>query len=655
MDRLIARAAAALACVWACSDSPAPKGELVLEIQTDVALPDSVDRVRIEVLARGALVFGNEYDVGPATLHIPGTLGLLEGADASTPFLVRVIAKKGSSVKMLREVTTTIPGDRVATLRVPIRWLCDDSGKETSPDQYENATCPAGQTCIGGDCHESSFDSSTAPSESAPGACFDVVACMRDGTAVDVEPTSCTFAKPAIDPAKLNVALRVQNDGICDPSGALCFVVLDRALVDGWQDLGERIQLPHAVCTRLASGRVQAVVASSTCDSKTDAQDVCGCWSNAGCPPAGPPVDAGVDATVDAGAPNTTTPTAGPLGDARSAAGGATLRDGTVLVAGGWNAMQGSLLTAEIYDPVSRTFSSTGPMSSLHLWSAWFTGWPVLADGRVLVAGGLTSTGMSSVAEIFDPATKTFTPTGPLPAPVLSEDAVVLADGSALYVGGYDDAITNSATLPAWQYFGNGTTNVARFDPGAGTFTATGPLSQAMHFACVVALPSGHAVVLGGHQYEGALELDVDDYDPVTKAFAVVGALPAGTDCNFAVLLPSGKILATGSDGSGTIAYLFDPTTKAIAKTNGFPTTWTPKLILLANGDALGAGGRLGNVPTSKMMRYLAASNTWIDVGPLHSPRDAVAMYRLASGDVLIAGGSDDKNVPLTSAETFHP
>src|SRR5262249_7597557 len=135
-----------------------PFGEIVLAVQTDVALPDAVDQIRVEVLHSGGIHFGSEYSVGGADrLSIPATLGLLQGADPATPYLIRLIARQSGSVKMLREVTTTVPS-RIATLRMPIRWLCDDSAKETAPGQVVAATCRDGQTCIGGACYDSNVD-----------------------------------------------------------------------------------------------------------------------------------------------------------------------------------------------------------------------------------------------------------------------------------------------------------------------------------------------------------------------------------------------------------------------------------------------------------------------------------------------------------------
>jgi hypothetical protein len=244
----------------ACSADPLPpEGEIVLVVQTDVALPDSFDRVRVEISNRGDQKFGNDYDVGPNKLRIPATLGVLRPEDdPSAPITFRLIARKNGTAKMLREVVTTIPNNRVAALRLPIRWLCDDTANESSPTNVTEKRCPPGQTCVGGDCYGSTIDSNELPpfvdGDVAPGApCFDVINCVGRGGEVVVDPVTCTFPKPPnLNLANLNVALGVTNDGICDPTRTTCFVILDRVTtptgpLDGWRESGGSIQLPQEV------------------------------------------------------------------------------------------------------------------------------------------------------------------------------------------------------------------------------------------------------------------------------------------------------------------------------------------------------------------------------------------------------------------------
>jgi hypothetical protein len=101
------------------------------------------------------------------------------------------------------------------------------------------------------------------------------------------------------------------------------------------------------------------------------------------------------------------------------------LGNGRVLVAGGGN--PSALASAELYDPASGSWSSTGSMSALHPGDAAV----LLQDGRVLVAG------YSNEGDVFSPATATWTATGPMVNPGLSGSAgALLPNGQVLFAGG---------------------------------------------------------------------------------------------------------------------------------------------------------------------------------------------------------------------------
>jgi len=284
--------------MFACRDEPAPIAQVVVAIQTDVALPDSVDALRLEVSTEGRLVLGNDYAVGAGRQLIPATLGILRGPNPSAPVLIRLIAKKAGVPKMVRDVVTTIP-PRIIAVRVPIRWLCDESAKVSSPGSVESI-CPSGQTCIGGECLDAAVDGSQAPDYLAAdvfgggtgtgdGTCFDVVGCLSPSNPV-VPDEACTIPRPA--GAQLNVALGVENDGICDDTKRRCFVILDKG-IGGWQEAGDRVRLPRAVCSRIATGRVKSVVTSGQCATKTERDPVCGSWSSVGRPRPAPGPEGG--------------------------------------------------------------------------------------------------------------------------------------------------------------------------------------------------------------------------------------------------------------------------------------------------------------------------------------------------------------------------
>ena len=77
----------------------------------------------------------------------------------------------------------------------------------------------------------------------------------------------------------------------------------------------------------------------------------------------------------------------------------ALLRDGRVLIVGGWNLGGQGLASAEVFDPTTDTFSPTGSMSAARRFCTAAS----LADGQVLVVGGDISTGFLASAEVYAP------------------------------------------------------------------------------------------------------------------------------------------------------------------------------------------------------------------------------------------------------------
>jgi hypothetical protein len=358
----------------------------------------------------------------------------------------------------------------------------------------------------------------------------------------------------------------------------------------------------------------------------------------------------GADGGCPGGGGSGTFTCTGSLAEARIAPGGAVLSDGRVLVAGGWNATSKTLASAEIYDPTAGTFSATGAMGSEHLWAGWTAPWPVLASGKVLVAGGLAASGaLLASAELYDPMAGTFAATGPLGTAVVAFDFVTLQDGSVLVAGGYSSVIVAPPT-PGWQYT-SGTDEVQRYVASAATFSQVGMLAEQRLFGCNVVLPSGKVLAVGGWQGTSvASEPNIEQYDPATSQWTTVGTLASGVTCSVgAFLLPSGKILLD-------TANLLDPVALTTAPTTNAPVTTIPIMVQLANGDVLAVGGSgATQATTADAVLYSAATGLWGSVGSLHGPRSAGRAFLMPSGDVLVVGGSDATGAALATAEIYHP
>ncbi len=114
----------------------------------------------------------------------------------------------------------------------------------------------------------------------------------------------------------------------------------------------------------------------------------------------------------------------------------AVLPDGKVLLTGG-NTDTGNVASAELFDPATNTFSPVESMSSErdgHTAN-------LLPNGAVLIAGGATNSLLViSSAELYDPAVSRFSSTGSMISPRLAHTAVVLGNGQVLVAGGQESS-----------------------------------------------------------------------------------------------------------------------------------------------------------------------------------------------------------------------
>ncbi len=163
---------------------------------------------------------------------------------------------------------------------------------------------------------------------------------------------------------------------------------------------------------------------------------------------------------------------------------------GNVLIAGGTSDENGGdVATAELYDPVTGQFTSTGRMSTpRETHSATWLSPGVVAGalaGSVLIAGGGDVSAPSDSAEVFNPETATFSPVGAMTTARTLQAAVLLANGRVLIAGGQGSAaeFLLSAEL---------------FDPAHATFSATGPMHNIHAGATVTVLENGDALIAGG-------------------------------------------------------------------------------------------------------------------------------------------------------------
>ncbi|HVA67640.1 MAG TPA: kelch repeat-containing protein [Elusimicrobiota bacterium] len=216
------------------------------------------------------------------------------------------------------------------------------------------------------------------------------------------------------------------------------------------------------------------------------------------------------------------------------------LPNGSVLVAGGYDSNTAQYLnTAEIYYSTSATWAQVPNTMTARRGADTAT---LLPNGKVLIVGGFSSGGPLKTAEIYDPASGTFSPTGSLPQNLYQHTATLLPDGKVLIAGGDTGSGESSA---AYLY-----------DPGAGTFSATGSLNVPRFNHTATLLPDGEVLVAGGYDSNTAQYLNsVEIYSEELQSWASLTTLNAARAYQAAILTPDGNVhVMGGSNGSSDLA-----------------------------------------------------------------------------------------------------
>ncbi len=258
----------------------------------------------------------------------------------------------------------------------------------------------------------------------------------------------------------------------------------------------------------------------------------------------------------------------------------------------------------------------------------------------MLIAGGgrLDGTGITS-AEIYDPVSGTFTPTGELQFGRWARSAALLPDGRVLVAGGGGEAERGTAEL---------------FDPASGTWSRTGDLNVPRSGHTLTALSDGRVLISGA----GPLEL----YEPEHGRFRLLDLEPPG-DRPTATLLLDGRVLLIGGNdraeftpglpnghGSGpatTRAVAFDPTTEELQDAGEMlQVRSSHSAVLLGDGRVLASGGAQDvhhdePVLTSAEL-WDPSTETFAPTGEMDEPRFGHTMTLLRDGSVLVAGEISD-------------
>lgn len=354
--------------------------------------------------------------------------------------------------------------------------------------------------------------------------------------------------------------------------------------------------------------------------------------------------------------PSTNAWTAAPsLNKPRAEFAAVALRDGRALVTGGVNAGT----TEDGYQDGHQAFSSTYTFDRQADPAAWVKSGQlgtarfapaaaVLPDGRVLVAGGVYLDARTSLADPVCGATlAAYRPEPSLPT------------SRRLPV----DDVEPPALVPVLA-------TAELYDPATGSWSPTGSLRHARLGAAAVTLADGRVLMVGSREGSGwnysrpivpeRAFVTAEIYDPATGEFSPAGTLPALDWSPVADLNP---VLADGVwtvDPAGSLVALPDGGALWIDR----PTEW------YGGTDAMQIEGRIlrtlrfdaaTGAWTEIDRRVYQHKAAGVVPDPMHEvvaghTRDQALVAPLADGRILIAGGIDGVTVdPSTAADIYDP
>lgn len=357
------------------------------------------------------------------------------------------------------------------------------------------------------------------------------------------------------------------------------------------------------------------------------------------------------------------------------------LRDGKVLVAGGrgnfkegvddpkratggsYDNATGKLIlktteldSAELYDPATGSWTATGSMIQPCSWPKAV----LLADGRVFVTGFFDiGRSLRHAPEIFDPATGKWTETA---APIGAHSCVCVAsltNGTVLVVQGY-------GTPPAGP-------PVEWYNPAAGTWTSTSAMTTEFESPTATLLRNGEVLVTGvnGQGYNAQqpdpeiekrpVPANAELFHPDTGRWTIItNSMTRHVNSpHTATLLSNGKVLFMVQDGPGNATHrpqICDPASGTWSATGamgerrgGYTAT------LLPDGKVLVVGGGNNGDYFSSAELYEPETGTWGKVsGHLATARFEHTAILLSNGKVLIAGGVNAGTF-IASTELYNP
>ena len=287
---------------------------------------------------------------------------------------------------------------------------------------------------------------------------------------------------------------------------------------------------------------------------------------------------------------------------------GLKLQDGRVLIVGGFcngnlpECPTGATGTAETFDPATDTWTSAGSALTDGLFEGTLT---LLEDGRALLIGGDQCNReycqSSANAYLFDPTTNTWTQTGSMHEARTYAASFVLADGRVLVAGGVCDQDPCDAPNPGLT--------AEIFDPAQGTWAYAASPLRAPGYPALIDAGDGSPLLLGAGNVVQKYDAGSDSWSLAAPTPCDYGtfnggdthATPFGGTSTFVIGLTNCRT------ASSTAAMIYRPRFGWLPTTTSYDHIAGYMLVTLTDGRVLLAGGGLGtDDPVARSVEILS-------------------------------------------------
>ena len=185
-----------------------------------------------------------------------------------------------------------------------------------------------------------------------------------------------------------------------------------------------------------------------------------------------------------------------------AAPGGCDFCASSTLLADGRVLFPSQAYAPQLYNSVTGTFSVTTSMNDCDSAAT------LLMNGKVLFAGGEgDDCGRSAYAELYDPTTGIFVPTGRMASGRVWHTLTLLRDGTVLVAGGETDACTVNFSISPFNgvycVFAGSVMSAELYNPATGTFSPAGDMTMPRETHTATLLDDGRVLIAGGMSYGG--------------------------------------------------------------------------------------------------------------------------------------------------------